>query len=464
MSDVYIFLGPTLALTSARAELDAIYLPPVAEGDVYRLGRLRPRAVGIVDGFFDRVPAVWHKEIMWIMERGVYVFGSAEMGALRAVELEMFGMRGVGWVYQAFKDGTLEQDDEVALAHGSGSRGFRPLSEAMVNIRRTLLEAEHQKIICEITRELLTAVAKAFFYRDRNWTRLLEAGEVKGADSAELTALRQWLPDGRVDQKASDAAAMLREMRGFLATNPAPLQVRWRTANTNVWNAARQRAGSVPAGGTARGALTFDTVMDEIRLLGPACFEDARRHSLLRFFASQAAEREGMLLDAEQLREAICAFRTNEGLEQPAALAEYLAANDLSESEFEHLIAAEERMRWACARGEEEALEDLLDNLRLCGQYEQLVSRARDKAGHLGQRGLHEATPATIGQPEDEVLRWYFIDRLGHAVPNDLTGYARSSGFRDELALRKAVWREFCYLAGQPSLHEDQPEGRVSRK
>src|SRR5215472_4011322 len=119
MSGVYVFVGPTLAVTDARAELDAVYLPPVTAGDVYGLGRLRPRVIGIIDGYFQHRPAVWHKEIMWAMENGVHVFGSAGMGALRAVELEVFGMRGVGWVHQAFKEGTLEQDDEVAVAFGS---------------------------------------------------------------------------------------------------------------------------------------------------------------------------------------------------------------------------------------------------------------------------------------------------------------------------------------------------------
>ena len=105
MNEIYIFLGPTLAEKDARAELDAVYLPPVSAGDVYRLWRRRPRAIGIVDGYFDRVPAVWHKEIMWMMEHGVHVFGGAGLGALRAAELDSFGMHGVGWVYQAFRDG-----------------------------------------------------------------------------------------------------------------------------------------------------------------------------------------------------------------------------------------------------------------------------------------------------------------------------------------------------------------------
>jgi hypothetical protein len=247
MSDVFVFLGPTLAAPAARAHLDATYLPPVSQGDVCRLWRSQPRAIGIVDGYFEHVPAVWHKEIMWIMERGVHVFGSAGLGALRAVELETFGMRGVGWVYQAFKDGTLEQDDEVAVAHESDSGGYLALSEAMVDMRRTLSAALDQEIVSEITGDMLLAIAKGTFYQQRTWPAMLAAAAANGANPAELSALRGWLPAGRVDQQAADAVAMLREMRAFLAANPAPLQVRWTMANTTTWDAARRQAADVPA-------------------------------------------------------------------------------------------------------------------------------------------------------------------------------------------------------------------------
>src|SRR6185437_13385815 len=103
-------LGPTLPLADARAELDAVYLPPVAQGDVYRVTRLQPDAIGIVDGYFDRVPAVWHKEILWAMSCGIPVFGSASMGALRAAELAAFGMEGVGAIFEAYRDGVIEAD------------------------------------------------------------------------------------------------------------------------------------------------------------------------------------------------------------------------------------------------------------------------------------------------------------------------------------------------------------------
>jgi hypothetical protein len=245
MSEACIFLGPTLAVADARAELDAVYLPPVSAGDVYRLWRRRPQAIGIIDGYVERVPAVWHKEIMWIMERGVHVFGSAGMGALRAAELDTFGMRGVGRIYQTFKDGMSDKDDELAVAIEAGPNGYRKLSEAMVNIRATLEAAHRAEVISDATRHLLTRAGTALFYRQRTWPTLLKAGQAEGADSAELNGLRRWLPAGRIDQQADDALAMLREMRSFLATSPGPQHVRWSLATTTRWEAAKRRAGSI---------------------------------------------------------------------------------------------------------------------------------------------------------------------------------------------------------------------------
>jgi hypothetical protein len=248
MSETFIFLGPTLPVAEARAELDAVYLPPVSAGDMFRIWQRRPRAVGIVDGCFEHVPSVWHKEIMWIMAQGVHVFGSAGLGALRAAELDSFGMRGVGPVYQAVKDGTLDRDDEVAVAWEQGPDGYRALSEAMVSIRATLEAAQREKIISDAARDILATAAAGLFYRDRTWPALVDAGKAAGADPAELTALRQWLPSGRIDLQADDAVAMLRQMRDFLAGSPDPLRVPWTLANTTRWLAAKEYADAAGAG------------------------------------------------------------------------------------------------------------------------------------------------------------------------------------------------------------------------
>jgi len=104
---VYVFTGPTISAAEAGSELQAVYLPPAAEGDVYRATLKRPQAIGIIDGYFQSIPTVRHKEILWAMSRGIHVFGSASIGALRAAELAAFGMEGVGTIFEFYRDGML---------------------------------------------------------------------------------------------------------------------------------------------------------------------------------------------------------------------------------------------------------------------------------------------------------------------------------------------------------------------
>src|SRR5215471_17317034 len=142
-----VFAGPTIRASEARTILDADYPGPAAQGDVLRAARAGCVAIGLVDGYFHAVPSVWHKEILWALSRGIHVYGAASMGALRAAELARFGMKGVGEIFEAFHSGALEDDDEVAVAHGEADSGYRAASEAMVNIRATLGRAEKSGIV-----------------------------------------------------------------------------------------------------------------------------------------------------------------------------------------------------------------------------------------------------------------------------------------------------------------------------
>jgi hypothetical protein len=238
MLNVIVFIGPTIRPEDADRELDALYVPPVAQGDVYKAALQKPRAMGIVDGYFEAVPAVWHKEILWAMSQGIHVFGSASMGALRAAELAPFGMIGVGWIFDAYRRGELEDDDEVAVTHGPAETSFVPLSEAMVNIRRTLRRAETTGIVSAGTAARLTGIAKGLFYKKRCYSLVIERASQIGVSKAELLALRSWLPQGKVDQKGEDAREMLRLIGRWLACDPAPNEVRFTFQHTDMWDEA----------------------------------------------------------------------------------------------------------------------------------------------------------------------------------------------------------------------------------
>src|SRR5688500_5989111 len=190
---VYVFLGPTLPEAEARPRLDATYLPPVACGDVLGLMAEKPTAIGIIDGYFDLKPAVFHKEILYALAHGVRVFGAASMGALRAAELDQFGMEGVGKIFEAYRSGALEDDDEVAVVHATEEAAFVAYSDGMVNLRDALERARDWRIIGLDTCEALVRVAKECFYAERSWPRLLQMGRERGMASDELGRLSEFV-------------------------------------------------------------------------------------------------------------------------------------------------------------------------------------------------------------------------------------------------------------------------------
>jgi hypothetical protein len=249
---VVVFLGPTLRHEEAREHLDARYLPPVGMGDVWGLMSDPPRAIVIIDGVFEHLPAVWHKEILWALSHGVRVFGASSMGALRAAELNSFGMEGVGRVFEMFRDGVLEDDDEVAVVHGDAASGFRSMSDAMINMRDGLARAEARGVISSRSRELLVAHAKSLFYADRSWATLV----AEGVPRAELDGVRAFVRTERTDLKRSDAIAALDHVRRLGGATMAPHVPSFVFESSNAWQSFLHRETRVdPEGVVSVAAL-----------------------------------------------------------------------------------------------------------------------------------------------------------------------------------------------------------------
>jgi hypothetical protein len=217
-----VFIGPTLSADEVRARLpDATVMPPVAVGELLSLAKRRGlRRIAIVDGYFERMAAVWHKEILLALERGIAVYGASSMGALRAAELAAFGMIGVGGIYREFARGTLVADDEVAVAHLPAEYSYRATSDALVNLRDGIAKAP---MLSAKLRAQLVDLARARFYRERTWTQLVaDARAQKLAKPAILDALAAW---PKPDRKAADARALFARLRRDPIRRPAQLRV-----------------------------------------------------------------------------------------------------------------------------------------------------------------------------------------------------------------------------------------------
>jgi hypothetical protein len=205
MSEIAVFLGPSLPVATARSVLDAVYLPPIKRGDLAQLGE-EIRCIGIVDGEFYQSLAVSPKEILPLIERGVAVYGASSMGALRAVELEAYGMIGVGRVFEAYRDGIVDAEDEVALVYDPES--YESLSDPLINIRFALDDAVHRGLITGCWAEEVLGTMKKSWFPTRSY-----------ADVAVLCPeLAGIISGGPPNQKAEDALLMLETMRRAMST------------------------------------------------------------------------------------------------------------------------------------------------------------------------------------------------------------------------------------------------------
>lgn len=445
---VFVFTGPTLSPEEGRRELDAIYLPPAAQGDVYSAARRKPWAIGIIDGYFERVPSVWHKEILWALSRGVHVFGSASMGALRAAELERFGMVGVGSVFRAFASGELEDDDEVTVVHGAAETGYRCLSEAMVNVRATLEAARRAGVIgSELCQRLVSAV-KAMYYPERSYARMLQEATGWMRWSDEVEALAAFLPDGRIDRKRDDAVAMLREMRRLLDADPAPKRTRFPFHHTHMWEMLRCRLEERPLSSTP-GAESQqpDALLEELRLQGNA-YRYERERSLVRLLALEVAQQRGLEVD-DAASSAELGHSVSDLGEEPGDLRALRRSESLVQR-----IRATYRL---------ELDSHLRDHLRATGAASTLRARSRDKQIRLAMSGLDNPRLADVGLELPELWQWYFEECLKQPVPESPEAHATALDFESIDAMQRAVLREYCYRRLLESEAEERSTHAIPR-
>src|SRR4051812_35959314 len=225
MSDsIAVFLGPSLPVAQARSMLDAEYHPPARMGDIYRvLGNAD--AIVLIDGVFHSVPSIWHREILDAISEGVRVYGAASMGALRAAELYLYGMRGVGTVFGWYRDGVIDGDDEVAMLHGPADSGYMALSEPLVNIRATLDQAVVDGYLTPEQASTLLAHARQTHYTRRCFADLLHCSAVRSWSPEVARRLADYVRAQRRDIKRADAIAALRACADNAAPELAPRRI-----------------------------------------------------------------------------------------------------------------------------------------------------------------------------------------------------------------------------------------------
>jgi hypothetical protein len=276
-----VFAGPTLAAAEVASLLPSAQVrPPVRHGDLLGLDLGPGDRVLIIDGLFLHTASVRHREILYLLGRGVTVAGSSSMGALRAAELWQYGMRGYGEIFRMYRDGEIDGDDEVAIVHGTADDGHKSYSDPLVSIRIALREAVADGAISGRDAALLLDLAVAMPFRARSFRGLDHTARGHGR-LGQAEAFAAWLAGRDTDAKAADARLMLSAAAGNdPAMRPAgPGDEPVRNVHTWLFEMWEHRFH----GGQADGEWVSDAeAAGAIRLASPGYRDAYRRHVLAR--------------------------------------------------------------------------------------------------------------------------------------------------------------------------------------
>jgi hypothetical protein len=443
---IAIFLGPSLPIAEARSILDAVYLPPARQADIATLASRddKPDVIGLIDGVFMESLSVWHNEILYALQRGVRIYGASSMGALRAAETAVFGMIGVGQIYEMYADGTLEDDDEVALVYGGEELGYLKVSEPMVNIRATLAEAIHRGDIESSVAERAITLAKSIYFADRTIPAMLDLARKSGMPNDQVDGLQRILTEGYVDLKRDDSVALLRTLAALPADGGAH-QPSFVFDPSYVFETLYNRDRDVRQGGVE---LSLARVGNYIALHHPD-FDALNSNALNRVMASVLGNLVGVTASTAEIDDERRRFRRRNKLSDDATLAAWCSTNDINAKEFEILMresaVSRKLHRWLIAnRFLDRNTRFLLDYMRVNNKYAEWAERAGDQE-LTTQRNYPEFPDTGASHPTLEKL---ILEQSGYtkwAVSADLLSWCEDFGFPTTDDLRLELLRAHLF-------------------
>ena len=211
---------------------------PAQQGDVEAAVANGAMAIGLVDGHYQQVGAVWHKEILLALSKGVRVYGAASMGALRAAECAAFGMIPVGGIAAGYCRGELFDDADVAVTNGPLELGYPPLTEPMVTVSATVSHLSDRALLSADERESILAAARSIYFADRTIDAIFD----RAADGPARQRLFSLYVQNRIDPKGRDALELIEAIRGIDERDAPPA---WQLALSPFWQARDVRSDTV---------------------------------------------------------------------------------------------------------------------------------------------------------------------------------------------------------------------------
>ncbi len=373
------------------------------------------------------------------------------MGALRAAELESFGMVGIGEVFKAFQAGAmppfegLSDDDEVAVIHGPAESGYIAVTDAMINIRHTVKAALTASVIDKQTAAILLEVAKTLHFSKRTYTQIMDHVRSQEDCIDALERLKAWLPTGKVNQKSKDAVALIEYIARLDLEAVPPFAPHFIFETTEIFH---DTLLSRPVNLTTddKQFLHFRAVLDELRL-NENVYQTAKRDVMARhtsdcFIASTDTDNNHKpTVDMDKyIRQVADEFRKKYGLLDRETIDAWLETNDLDVTDFDQLIIGEAQRRVSIMTPDTPAITNaLIDHLRMNGSYPAFSDRARQKSALLESRKLPDV-------PLTQLYHWYFEVQNSVPIPADIPVHAYQLGLASTIELVVLLLREYHYL------------------
>ena len=221
MIDTIIYAGPSLPKDVNHSVLESkncLVKPPVSAGEIYcLLNEYRElKRVIIIDGYFYNKLAVLHREIISALSQKVIVIGSSSLGALRAVELNNFGMIGVGRVYDYYNNHPYTGDDEVAILHDK-LPPYKAITVPLINLRilmNELVVKRYDPIFIFYLKSLVHYLEQRSF-ADRTWD-LIRQFSTNHSTIEDNNDMFSQLKDIYIDYKVNDCSELIKRlMQGY---------------------------------------------------------------------------------------------------------------------------------------------------------------------------------------------------------------------------------------------------------
>ena len=214
------FAGGSLSPAERPADSDIVWTAPAEQDDMLAAILEGFDNVLIIDGYFySRFPCTTF-EVMLALAEGINVFGSSSIGALRAVELDRYGMVGVGYVYEHLKKKEIKPYHIVAQTYDEEDRPLTvPLVQIVYLLECALMDGaisrdEHEALGALADHVHFTVLSFEYFFRQAR----ADLGLAAAADRLETFYRNK----GRehFDVKKKDALLLLSQYRSVLASRP----------------------------------------------------------------------------------------------------------------------------------------------------------------------------------------------------------------------------------------------------